>query len=324
MRDFLPVGRAVRPLDRDDARVRRGAPPPRAGRAPAPLADLRRLPASPAAPRGARVPEAARARPVRPLRRIAPPWLDNEWPSERIPGRGPRVAVVAGCVQSVVFGHVNRATARVLAADGYDVHVPWRAGVLRRAPRARRAPGRRRGTCAEAGTRPERLRRDRHERGGLRLASEGSRQRERRRRLGASRRGAGSCEARAARAPRRVPGLVPPEARAADRGAATRRLERDSGGRARRAARAGALLRQRRHLQHRAARRSAGARRPEGTANPRDRCRGVRERKPRVPRAGLGGTPAGGTAAADPSSDRDRRRLDPGVPADELLATARR
>jgi glycolate oxidase iron-sulfur subunit len=38
------------------------------------------------------------------------------------------VAVVAGCVQSVVFGHVNRATARVLAADGYDVHVPWRQG----------------------------------------------------------------------------------------------------------------------------------------------------------------------------------------------------
>ena len=66
--------------------------------------------------------------PFAPLRRIAPPWIDNEWPSERIPGRGPRVAVVAGCVQSVVFGHVNRATARVLAADGYDVYVPWKQG----------------------------------------------------------------------------------------------------------------------------------------------------------------------------------------------------
>jgi glycolate oxidase iron-sulfur subunit len=31
---------------------------------------------------------------------------------------------MAGCVQSVVFGDVNAATARVLAADGYDVHVP--------------------------------------------------------------------------------------------------------------------------------------------------------------------------------------------------------
>jgi glycolate oxidase iron-sulfur subunit len=66
--------------------------------------------------------------PFAPLRRIAPPWLDAEWPPERVPGRGPRVAVVAGCVQSVVFGHVNRATARVLAADGYDVHVPLRQG----------------------------------------------------------------------------------------------------------------------------------------------------------------------------------------------------
>ena len=64
--------------------------------------------------------------PFAPLRRIAPPWVDDEWPRVRIPGRGPRVAVAAGCVQSVVFGHVNRATARVLAADGYDVHVPWR------------------------------------------------------------------------------------------------------------------------------------------------------------------------------------------------------
>jgi glycolate oxidase iron-sulfur subunit len=66
--------------------------------------------------------------PLAALRQIAPPWVDSEWPSERIPGRGPRVAVVAGCVQSVVFGHVNRATARVLAADGYDVHVPWAQG----------------------------------------------------------------------------------------------------------------------------------------------------------------------------------------------------
>ena len=66
--------------------------------------------------------------PFAPLRSIAPPWVDDDWPSERIPGRGPRVAVMAGCVQSVVFGHVNRATARVLAADGYDVHVPWRQG----------------------------------------------------------------------------------------------------------------------------------------------------------------------------------------------------
>jgi len=66
--------------------------------------------------------------PFAPLRRIAPPWVDDRWPPERIAGSGPRVAVVAGCVQSVVFGRVNRATARVLAADGYDVHVPRHQG----------------------------------------------------------------------------------------------------------------------------------------------------------------------------------------------------
>ncbi len=49
-------------------------------------------------------------------------------PPEHLPGDGPRVAVVTGCVQSVVFGNVNAATARVLAADGYDVHVPRAQG----------------------------------------------------------------------------------------------------------------------------------------------------------------------------------------------------
>ena len=44
------------------------------------------------------------------------------------PGAGARVALVAGCVQSVVFGDVNAATARVLAAEGYDVHVPRAQG----------------------------------------------------------------------------------------------------------------------------------------------------------------------------------------------------
>jgi glycolate oxidase iron-sulfur subunit len=62
--------------------------------------------------------------PLRPLGDLAPPWLSTAWPPEHTPGPGPRVALVAGCVQSVVFGDVNAATARVLAADGYDVHVP--------------------------------------------------------------------------------------------------------------------------------------------------------------------------------------------------------
>jgi glycolate oxidase iron-sulfur subunit len=62
--------------------------------------------------------------PFAPLGAVAPPWISSAWPPVHLPGKGPRVAVVAGCVQSVVFGDVNAATARVLAADGYDVHVP--------------------------------------------------------------------------------------------------------------------------------------------------------------------------------------------------------
>jgi glycolate oxidase iron-sulfur subunit len=62
--------------------------------------------------------------PLRTLKRLAPPWSAPAWPPVHLPGAGPRVALVAGCVQSVVFGDVNSATARVLAAEGFDVHVP--------------------------------------------------------------------------------------------------------------------------------------------------------------------------------------------------------
>ena len=66
--------------------------------------------------------------PFRALKQIAPPWAAPEWPPEHTPGTGPSVALLAGCVQSIVFGNVNTATARVLAADGYDVHVPRAQG----------------------------------------------------------------------------------------------------------------------------------------------------------------------------------------------------
>jgi glycolate oxidase iron-sulfur subunit len=62
------------------------------------------------------------------LRALAPPWLAPQWPPEHLPGSGKRVALLAGCVQSVVFGDVNAATARVLQAHGYDVHVPRTQG----------------------------------------------------------------------------------------------------------------------------------------------------------------------------------------------------
>jgi glycolate oxidase iron-sulfur subunit len=46
---------------------------------------------------------------------------------ERFEAQGERrgtVALLQGCVQRVFFGHVNEATARVLAAEGLEVHVP--------------------------------------------------------------------------------------------------------------------------------------------------------------------------------------------------------
>ena len=58
---------------------------------------------------------------------IAPPWRSTEKPEEVTPASGEtrgRVGILTGCVQSVVFGTVNTATARVLAADGYEVVAP--------------------------------------------------------------------------------------------------------------------------------------------------------------------------------------------------------
>ena len=58
---------------------------------------------------------------------IAPPWRSTEKPERSTPARGEtrgRVGILTGCVQSVVFGSVNAATARVLAADGHDVVAP--------------------------------------------------------------------------------------------------------------------------------------------------------------------------------------------------------
>jgi glycolate oxidase iron-sulfur subunit len=61
---------------------------------------------------------------LQPLVEIAPPWRSTERPAAVTPASGEaigRVGMVTGCVQSAVFGSVNVATARVLAADGYEV-----------------------------------------------------------------------------------------------------------------------------------------------------------------------------------------------------------
>ena len=70
---------------------------------------------------------------ARPLLDVAPRWRSREQAPRSTPpsndqlqgiaGRG-RVAMLTGCVQRALFGEVNAATARVLAAAGYEVVAP--------------------------------------------------------------------------------------------------------------------------------------------------------------------------------------------------------
>jgi glycolate oxidase iron-sulfur subunit len=63
----------------------------------------------------------------RPLVEIAPRWRGQGHVPALTPAAGKpraRVGLLTGCVQSAVFPDVNAATARVLAADGYDVVAP--------------------------------------------------------------------------------------------------------------------------------------------------------------------------------------------------------
>ena len=111
----------------------RAAPADRAGAAPRPH-QAGRAPARAAARAAAR--HAARALP----RRLGAAGAARGCPSasRRAASAAARVALLQGCVQRVFFGHVNEATARVLAAEGFEVHVPRAAALLRRAAAARR------------------------------------------------------------------------------------------------------------------------------------------------------------------------------------------
>ena len=115
----------------------------------------------------------------------------------RVPARGQRRAVVGmltGCVQQVFFPEVNTATARVLAAEGCDVIIPGRPGLLRCAVAAFR-PGIGGGRVRPAHHRRVRAGRggrDRGQLGGLWLGDEGVRRPPRRAgRRRAGRHGAG-------------------------------------------------------------------------------------------------------------------------------------
>ncbi len=79
------------------------------------------------APLGRALPAPAWARP---MLELAPRWRSSERPAAVTPARdgstraARRVGLLTGCVQSVVFGEVNAATARVLAAGGFEVVAP--------------------------------------------------------------------------------------------------------------------------------------------------------------------------------------------------------
>ena len=64
---------------------------------------------------------------LRPLMEVAPPWRGRGEVATITRAEGARrgrVGLLTGCVQSAVFPDVNAATARVLAADGYEVVAP--------------------------------------------------------------------------------------------------------------------------------------------------------------------------------------------------------
>jgi glycolate oxidase iron-sulfur subunit len=64
---------------------------------------------------------------LKPFATLKPPWRSAEQPPAVTPAVGElraRVGLLLGCVQRVVFGDVNAATARVLAAEGCEVLAP--------------------------------------------------------------------------------------------------------------------------------------------------------------------------------------------------------
>jgi glycolate oxidase iron-sulfur subunit len=66
-----------------------------------------------------------------PLAELAPPWQDGARPLELTAAEGERIArvgLLTGCVQRVLFGDVNAATARVLALHGCEVAAPREQG----------------------------------------------------------------------------------------------------------------------------------------------------------------------------------------------------
>ena len=261
---------------------------------------------------------------------LKPPWRSSDRPPALTPQVGERrmrVGLLLGCVQRVVFGSVNVATARVLAAEGCEVVAPRGqecCGALH-LHAGRAEEGRRR--AARIAEVFERRRRDRRQRRRLRLAPEGVRP--------AASRVVDVNELLAELEPRASDNELAMRVAYQDachlghaqgiRDAPRSLLALDPGPRARRAGGAGDLLRERRDLQPRPAGGRRGARRAEGGERLGDRRRRVREREPRLPRPGR--RPTSGKSDARLPALHPVEILDAsirGVGAQELLSSARR
>ena len=179
----LPVRRPLRPADRGDARGRRGGAPRTRGER------LQRRLLFATLPYPRRMRWAMRLAPLgRALRRRAGSsrcstsrraWRSGERPPAVTPARDEgqaarRVGLLTGCVQSVLFGDVNTATARVLAAAGYEVVAPPQGCCGALSAHAGRARGVGAVHGATSASFDER-RHDRRQRVRVRLAPEGSR-----------------------------------------------------------------------------------------------------------------------------------------------------
>ena len=197
MRDVVPVGRAVRPADRADARLRGAQPPSRRAR----RARARRR-SSPCSRTGGGCGRRCFFRklpapgPLAPLKQIAPPWAAPEWPPRASAGRRATRCGAGGLRRERRLRRRERGDGARAARRGLRRARAARAGLLRRAARpCRPARAGRRARARRSSGDLAGVRLHRHERGGLRLAPEGSRRRERRRRLraaGASRARSGS------------------------------------------------------------------------------------------------------------------------------------
>ena len=209
--------------------------------------------------------------PFRPLKELAPRWREAVAPPRETPavGRAHRARRPAHRLRPV--GALRRGQPRV-GARARRLRLRGRRA-LRRLLRRARPPRRpaRGGARARAPRRPRRSPPPACEMIVTNAAGCGSHLKDARPRPAGRRhlRGARArprARAAPARAPRRLPGVVPPRPRPARARRAARAAALDPRARARRAGRAGALLRQRRHLQPRPA--GGGARR-SATARPR-------------------------------------------------------